>query len=291
MKRCKNSTAFDNSGQSLDTSGNNWNTENVTNMSYMFVGATTFNQYIGGWNTKNVLYLNFMFRDATYFNKEIRTWNIDSIIAGGFAYMFNDANSFISTYQTANGFGTTPSPIFWTSYQQPISNICFPAGTPVLTDQGNIPIDKIDIHKHTIRNKPIVCITKTISLDKNIVCIHKNALAQNIPSQKTLISKNHAILYKGKMTKAKDLVWEVDNVEFIKYDKLVLYNVLMEEHDKIIVNNLICETLHPKNGVAEVHRILLTKNKQEQQLFIKKYNNFATTKKIFNNRRMVLGRL
>ena len=31
----------------------------------------------------------------------------------------------------------------------------------------------------------------------------------------------------------------------------MLYNVLMEEHDKMVVNNLICETLHPENGMDE----------------------------------------
>jgi hypothetical protein len=37
--------------------------------------------------------------------------------------------------------------------------ICFPAGTLVLTDQGEIPIEKINIKKNTIRGKKIVAIT------------------------------------------------------------------------------------------------------------------------------------
>jgi len=138
--------------------------------------------------------------------------------------MFLGATAFISTYQTAIGFGETPLRIFWTSYQQPISNICFPAGTPILTDQGNIPIDKIDIHKHTIRNKPIVGITKTISLDKHLVCINKNAIAPNIPSQKTFITKNHAILFKGEMIKSKNLLYEVDNIKLVKYYGEIFYD-------------------------------------------------------------------
>ena len=32
-----------------------WNTSNITNMSFMFTNATTFNQDIGGWNVENVL--------------------------------------------------------------------------------------------------------------------------------------------------------------------------------------------------------------------------------------------
>ena len=40
-------TAFDNNGQSLNTSGNKWNTSNVTNMDTMFQGTTKFNKNIG----------------------------------------------------------------------------------------------------------------------------------------------------------------------------------------------------------------------------------------------------
>ena len=46
-----------------------------------------------------------------------------------------------------------------------ISNICFPAGTPVKTDQGIVPIDIIDTNKHTINGQDILHITKTITLD------------------------------------------------------------------------------------------------------------------------------
>lgn len=58
----------------------------------------------------------------------------------------------------------------------PIINICFPAGTPVTTDQGNISIENVDPNKHTINNKPIVKITKTISTDKYLICFKKNSL-------------------------------------------------------------------------------------------------------------------
>jgi len=46
-----------------------------------------------------------------------------------------------------------------------------------------------------------------------------------------------------------------ENVYKINYTGEPLYNVLMEEHDKMIVNNLICETLHPKSLIAELYSI------------------------------------
>src|SRR5690625_5882177 len=52
-----------------DISG--WNTSNVTDMGYMFWGATSFNQDISGWNTESVTRMNAMFSYATNFNGEI----------------------------------------------------------------------------------------------------------------------------------------------------------------------------------------------------------------------------
>ena len=42
------------------------------------------------------------------------------------------------------------------------------------------------------------------------------------------------------------------NVYRIKYHGETLYNVLFDKHDKMMVNNLICETLHPANIMAKI---------------------------------------
>jgi surface protein len=57
----------------------NWNTANVTDMSYMFQDASTFNQDIGSWNTVNVTDMSNMFRDASAFNQDIGSWNVTSL--------------------------------------------------------------------------------------------------------------------------------------------------------------------------------------------------------------------
>jgi hypothetical protein len=133
-----------------------------------------------------------------------------------------------------------------------ISNICFPAGTPVTTDQGNIPIDKINPEIHTIHNNPIVAITKTITQDTHLVCFEKHALGLNKPNKKTVTSKNHKVYYNGKMTKAHHFLKQFKNVTEIEYNGEILYNVLMEKHDKLKVNNLTFETLDPKNIIAKL---------------------------------------
>jgi len=135
----------------------------------------------------------------------------------------------------------------------PISNICFPEGTPIQTDQGSIPIDKINVDKHTIDGKPIIAITQTITLEDYLVCFDEDALGYNIPKQKTITSRNHLICHKGNMIEAYKFIGRFNGVRKIKYDGEILYNVLMETHELINVNNLLCETLHPENIIAKLY--------------------------------------
>ena len=133
------------------------------------------------------------------------------------------------------------------------SNICFPAGTPVVTDQGIIAIDKINIQVHTLNQKRIVDITKTISEDEELVFFEKDALGPGLPSQETRMSLRHCVLYNNFMREAHTFVYDFDTVHFVPYTKEPLYNVLLEEHSTMVVNNLICETLSPENIFAKLH--------------------------------------
>ena len=83
------------------------------------------------------------------------------------------------------------------------------------------------------------------------------------------------------MTKAKDFLQNFENVKKVKYSGEVLYNVLMETHNKMVVNNLICETLHPENGVAKLQMILQKLNQDDKQRLIEEYNNYAIKNNVF----------
>ncbi|MCC5945177.1 MAG: BspA family leucine-rich repeat surface protein, partial [Bernardetiaceae bacterium] len=80
-------TAFDG-----NATMNTWNTSNVTNMSYMFRGASSFNAPIGNWNTSNVTDMKWMFRGASSFNQPIGDWNTENVTHMG--WMFWEASSF-----------------------------------------------------------------------------------------------------------------------------------------------------------------------------------------------------
>ena len=65
------------------------------------------------------------------------------------------------------------------------ADICFPAGTPITTDQGAIAIEKLIPGTHTIKEKPILGISQTKSSDNHLLCFEKHALGHNIPDQQT----------------------------------------------------------------------------------------------------------
>jgi len=134
----------------------------------------------------------------------------------------------------------------------PISNICFPANTFIKTDQGHIAIENIDVNIHTINNKNIKSVPKTISQDKYLVCFEKNSLGNNYPNKQTIMTKDHKILFQGKMIEAWKFVCNFKGVNKKEYNGEILYNILMEDYDKMNVHNMICETLHPKNIIAKL---------------------------------------
>ncbi len=138
-----------------------------------------------------------------------------------------------------------------------LSGTCFPANTLVRTDDGEIEIQNIKPNKHTIRKREIVAITQTRLRDNYIVRFERDAIATNIPNRITDISPNHMVFYRGQMVMAKQFLHPhfEDKIHKIPYNGEILYNVLLKEHDKMIVSNLIVETLDPNNLVSGVHRL------------------------------------
>jgi len=128
--------------------------------------------------------------------------------------------------------------------------ICLSKGTQILCDQGIINIEKINTRKHTINNRTINHITKSIHTDEYLIKIKKNCLSSNSPSSDIICSGDHKILYKNKLIEAKKLINLICGVEKIKNDKRVLYNILMDKHEVIMANNTPVESLHPQNVVA-----------------------------------------
>jgi surface protein len=105
---------------SFNSDINNWDTQNVTNMSYMFYN-TPFNQPIGSWNTQSVTNMSYMFAYNTSFNQPIGSWNTQSVIDMSNMFYNTPFNQPIGSWNTQNVevmygmFGNTP-------FNQPIGS-------------------------------------------------------------------------------------------------------------------------------------------------------------------------
>ena len=69
-----------------------WDTSRVTNMSFLFSEAGSFNEPIGNWNTSQVVDMRHMFERAGAFNQTIGNWNTSRVTNMGF--MLAGASSF-----------------------------------------------------------------------------------------------------------------------------------------------------------------------------------------------------
>jgi surface protein len=71
---------------------NTWDVTNVTDMSHMFMDATSFNQPLNGWDTSAVTDMEGMFRDAGSFNQPLDGWDTSQVM--DMEGMFMGATSF-----------------------------------------------------------------------------------------------------------------------------------------------------------------------------------------------------
>jgi len=266
---------------------------NIIVAGYVYRSGTSNNEYALArylpsgsldttFNSTGKVVTHFVSNTDSYINSVTIDQNNNIIVAGYVETRINGVS--YSYYVLARYYYNVSTPIPNGDTQIPVSNICFPAGTPIICNQGAIAIECLNPEIHTIRGKKIIGITKTVTQDKYLVCFEKGALQENIPSKKTIISKNHSIFYKGKMMQAKEFLNHFKNVKKVKYTGEVLYNVLMVQPDKMIVNNLICETLHPENGIAKLYKLLIDLNVEEQNEAISIFNKYVIENNIYNKK-------
>ncbi len=116
-------TYFTPPGNSTPIPFNNIVTTLVTDMSYMFSSAISFNQPIGSWNVSNVTSMQFMFNCATAFNHPIGSWNVSNVT--DMSSMFFRAPAFNQNIGSWNvGNVTNMNRMFEdaTSFNQPIGS-------------------------------------------------------------------------------------------------------------------------------------------------------------------------
>jgi hypothetical protein len=136
-----------------------------------------------------------------------------------------------------------------------VSNICFPAGTPVTTDQGTFPIEVLIPMEHTLFGRPIQSITKTYSSDKELVVFEPDSLSSGAPTHRTVMTLDHRIFYNYKLVEAfQFLTRQLSGVYLIPYNGEPVYNVFLDEHICMKVNGLMVETLDPSNPIGKAFK-------------------------------------
>jgi hypothetical protein len=162
----------------------------------------------------------------------------------------------------------TPSPSPTPTPTPLISNICFPAGTEITTDQGIIAIEKLIPEKHTLQGEPIEYITHTVTTCPYLIKVHAHAFGKNKPTKPLLLTKDHKIEYEGELVPAYQLLDCSSAVTKVRYTGEVLYNVLLATYGTMRVNNLRCETLEPSNPIACIYRgVAYKETKAERSRF------------------------
>ena len=168
----------------------------------------------------------------------------------------------------------TPAPL-------PPDASCFPGNTPVQTDQGIVNICDLCPDKHTIRGNKIETVTQNTGIEDFLILIKKDTLYPNVPSQDTYTTFDHNIFVNKQNVRAGVLEMNaqdsgipdlMNRVCQVPYNGEVLYNVLLKDnkHDYMCVNNLIVETMNPKNIFAKYYCYLQNKKQGEKNSELEK---------------------
>lgn len=82
---------------------NGWDVSNVTNMSYLFAGISSFNLPINDWDVSNVTNMEFVFYGSTAFNQPISNWDVSNVTSMRGMFFFAEAfNQPINNWDVSN---------------------------------------------------------------------------------------------------------------------------------------------------------------------------------------------
>jgi hypothetical protein len=177
-----------------------------------------------------------------------------------------------------------------------LSNTGVVGNSMIQTDQELIEIEKLDDAIHTIHGKPIRKIIKTISTTDCLMCIQKNGIDDNEPSQPTLMAYEQKLVENNKsvfaitlckMYKRKNVI-EPINIQRVKYNGELLYSIVMDDVEQVKINNMIFETLHYDHYLLMLHGMLHYLDDQNKEKIIKMWNDSILNDRLFNPKSCVM---
>ena len=174
----------------------------------------------------------------------------------------SDTTDFISNYdEITSRMGGIEDNNFYIRFGDPSVSgeqhiNCFPAGTMIKTEQGELPIEKVS-RKNTINGYKVYCIEKSVVKKDYLVLIKKDAFGENRPNKDTLSTKWHGVYVNENDTEFIRLIDLIDNKKVLKQfvkEPTTVYNVcLKNKHSYMYANNLKVETLDPEDHLLPVY--------------------------------------
>jgi surface protein len=85
-----------------------WDTSSVTNMREMFRGASSFNSNISGWDTSSVVDMAGLFYEDSAFDQDLSSWDTSSVVdMAGLFYLASSFNRPINSWNTGSVINMT----------------------------------------------------------------------------------------------------------------------------------------------------------------------------------------
>ena len=142
---------------------------------------------------------------------------------------------------------------FWLKFRInafPISaQSCFRSGSVIKTDQGDVKIENIVAGYNTINNNSIKRVTQAYNSDGVIVKIEKDSLGENKPENDLYMQKDHKLLVS---ISEFIMLLSTNKISFLRSNNQeILYNILLDSHEIIKVNNIEVESLNPNLDISK----------------------------------------
>jgi hypothetical protein len=140
------------------------------------------------------------------------------------------------------------------SVQAFVAVACYCAGTLILADHGEVPVEALQIGDRVITAsgvaRPIKWIGKRsyggrfIVGRKDIlpVCFKAGSLGDGVPKRDLWISPHHAMYLQGMLIEARDLINDLTVTQAERVDEVEYFHIELESHDVIVAEGALSET-------------------------------------------------
>ncbi len=124
-------------------------TSGITDMSFMFNGASTFNEDVSSWDVSNVTTMFLLFTGASSFNGDVSEWDVSNVTNMG--NVFQQASSFtgdVSSWDVSSATNMYQMFFLATNFNQDLSSWC-------VSNLGSEPSDFSTNSSLSEANKPV----------------------------------------------------------------------------------------------------------------------------------------